>query len=164
MLIFCPVFSHDNNQLAKCLNLSNDCVISREKTVSVLLTLYSLGTESTPKSPVSPTATFNAESREVSTEEGHYSCGPPAHRLLSRNVVVDSLQLRAQEAGQQLENKVLLLLTGNVPTHTQCRHVSRSPPVLQWRERETLRCLAEMQQGGRRRERRSTTKVLLEFA
>lgn len=91
------------------------------------------------------------ESRGVAKKDGNYG-GPPAHWLLSRNMGLDSVQLRAQEAGQQLENKALLLLTGNVPTNTQCRHVSGSPPVLQSRQREThntvntwkkYRCLGE---------------------
>lgn len=55
----------------------------------------------------------------------------PAHWLISRYVALDSLQLRAQEAGQQLENKVLLLLTGHVPAHTQSCHIPSSAPVLE---------------------------------
>lgn len=59
----------------------------------------------------------------------------PAHWLLSRDVALDSLQLGVQEAGQQLENKVLLLLTWHVPTHAQGCHISRSAPVLERWER-----------------------------
>ena len=50
-------------------------------------------------------------------------------------MALDSLQLGVQEAGQQLENKVLLLLTWHVPTHTQGRHISGSAPVLERWER-----------------------------
>lgn len=61
----------------------------------------------------------------------------PAHWLISRDVALDSLQLRVQEAGQQLENKVLLLPTRHVPTHTQGGYISSSAPVLE-REREAF--------------------------
>lgn len=67
----------------------------------------------------------------------------PAHWLISRDVALDSLQLRVQEVGQQLENKVLLLLTWHVPTHTQGCHISSSAPVLErTRERSVLRKLS----------------------
>lgn len=55
----------------------------------------------------------------------------PAHWLTSGGVSLDPLQFGLQEAGQQLENKVLLLRTGHVPAHAQGSHVSRPAPVLE---------------------------------
>lgn len=80
---------------------------------------------------------FVRETDDVHKSKAKKNNCTPAHWLISRDVAPDSVQLRVQEAGQQLENKVFFFPIRYVPTHTQVCHISSSAPVLET-EREAF--------------------------